>query len=159
MKCYCPLRLSLCSAAQIQLLFHPQQCFCAHVSPGAAFSAVSDLALPHNPQELLQPDLSRPYRTEQNYKKITAFPTSEQRESLEGRDAPTCFLNRFFSHFPIAHSKLHKYLQGQTLSSGAGAVTWISDSQYKVLSLEGIASSTIFCSSSLLSSSSKICQN
>lgn len=27
MKRYCPLRFSLCSAAQIQLLLHPQQCF------------------------------------------------------------------------------------------------------------------------------------
>lgn len=29
MKCYCPLRLSPCSASQVQLLLHPQPCFCA----------------------------------------------------------------------------------------------------------------------------------
>lgn len=91
----------------------PSAVLCAWLSPGAAFPAASDLALPHNPQELLQPDISSPYRTGQNYKNITAFPTLEQRQGLEGRDAPTYFPNRLFSHFPISHSKFHKYLQGQ----------------------------------------------
>lgn len=31
MKCYCPLRLSPCSAAQVQLLLHPRKGFCARV--------------------------------------------------------------------------------------------------------------------------------
>lgn len=96
---------------------------CACLSSGAAFSAGSDPALPHNPQELLQPDLSSPYRTGQNYQKITAFPTLKQRQSLEGRDALACFLNRFFSRFPITHSKIHKYMQGQNPILGS----WSSD--------------------------------
>lgn len=122
MKCYCPLRLPVFCCSNT-IITPPSAVLCACLSPGAAFSAVSDLPLPHNPQELLQPDLSRPYRTDQNYKIITAFPTLEQRQSLEGRDASNCLTNRFFSHFPIAHSKLHTYMQGQN----PVLRSWISD--------------------------------
>lgn len=123
MKCYCPLRLSQCSAVQTQLLLHPQQRF-VPVSAQGLLSLLYLILHCHTVQRNCSSQTSVHHKEQTRAtKKITAFPTLEQRQRLEGRDAPTCFLNRFFSHFPILHSKLSKYLQGQNPVLGS----WSSD--------------------------------
>lgn len=115
------------------------------IRPGTAFPAVSDLALPHNPQELILPGLNRPYSTDQNYKKPVHSPPQSKGKAWREEMLPVVFLQWFFSHFPVTQSKLHRYLQGQN----AVLRSWSSDldkwhSIYEVLSLEGITPSTIF---------------
>lgn len=92
--------------------------------------------------------------------KASAFSTLKHRESPQGREAASCSLHWCFLHFPVTHSKPHKYLQGQSpvlTSKSSDLDNW--HSQYTVISLEGLAPGTIFCSFSLPPPSSNICQN
>lgn len=159
MKCYCPLRLSLCSAVQIQLLLHPQQCFV----PGSAQGLLSLLHLIlhcHTTHRNCSSQTSAVHTEQARTTKISLHsPPWNKGKVWREEMLQLIFQIDYFHTFQSLTPSFINTCRVKILSSGAGAVTWICDSQYKVLSLEGIASSTIFCSFSLLSPSSKICQN
>lgn len=100
------------------------------IRPGTAFPAVSDLALPHNPQELILPGLNRPYSTDQNYKKPVHSPPQSKGKAWREEMLPVVFYNDSFHTFQSLSPSSIDTCRVKTLSSGVGVVTLISDTAY-----------------------------
>lgn len=159
MECYCPLRLPPRSDAQYSYYSTLSK---ASVSVSeksrGCFFCCRDLALLHNAQECMLPDLTGPYCTNQNSKSF-CIPHLRTQGKPGGKKSCQLFstLHWCFLHFPVTHSKPHKYLQGQSpvlMSKSSDLDKW--HSQYTAISLEGLAP---WYNSLLIQSSSSFKQN
>lgn len=97
------------------------------IRPGAALPAVSDLAWPHNPQELILPDLKGSHCTDHCYKKPVCSPPQRKGKTWREEMLPVVFYidSSHTSQSPTPSSV--NTCRVKTLSSGVEVVTLISD--------------------------------
>lgn len=84
MKCYCPLRLSQCSAVQTQLLLHPQQCF-VPVSAQGLFSLLPLILHCHTIHRNCSSQTSEPHIEQTRTKSLHSPPRNKGKVWREER--------------------------------------------------------------------------
>ena len=97
------------------------------VRPGAALPPLCDPVLPHNPQDLILPDLSQPYSTDQNQKKPLHSPPQSKGKAWREEMLPVFFYVDSFHTFQSLTPGSINTCRVKILSSWVGVVTFISD--------------------------------